>query len=97
MKRLMSNGRPVFPIGKAISCRTWLDDDKTHVWVGHSCENGRTITMLPWPTWHARGKKVEPSISCTCGLHAFMTIGSRPVPGDDDYKLWRVDATQGGE
>lgn len=58
------------------NARVWLDDDGKHVWQGHDCEDGERVTsILPWPTWHVVGQKVEPSIHCLrCGLHGFFDL-----------------------
>ena len=60
-----------------LTATAWLDDDGYHVWQRHDCRSEPSESMLPWPTWNAKGKAVEPSLMCdSCGLHVFLTLGS---------------------
>ena len=66
----MTTGRLAF-----LTARAWLDEDGDHVWTSHDCNGAEVVTMLPWPTWHAKDGRVHPSVSCdTCGAHYMATI-----------------------
>lgn len=71
------NPRP----GSFLSLRCWLDGDGLHVWQAHDCTDGRSVGMLPYPTWQAvEGNRVAPSIDCAgCGLHTHGTIDCEEV------------------
>lgn len=77
--------------------RAWVDPDGYHIWLAHDCVSARTITILPWPVWHAVATKnqdghvvggVEPSVDCVaCGLHTFLDV--HPLePHEPDAIAW---------
>lgn len=63
-----------------LTADAWLDEDGRHVWLAHDCSKGREETMLPYPTWHAEGGKVQPSVNCgACGMHTFVPLSAKPA------------------